>query len=636
MTNQRVQFSAQSSQDNVPIDEMTFTWNWGDGQIEQGKGLAELGHAWVDGSSEGIMYTLTLTIDDGNQFVDYSIYIRVLNRVPEQIFDDTLQTFTLTPIEIPMIFEDQDGFIVEYRWTFEEGVNIEGSGMTLTSDFSVTESLESNPIIGWKEPGMKNISLEVTDDDGNTSTTTIQVLVVNQRPVAVFARPVDGFVDTEYIFESLSFDPDGNSSTLEIIWNISAFDEALYNVSTVYHTFTSPGLYSISLTVIDERGMESATKSYTIRIDNPLPVPEIKFRQPSINGSNLDYIPSDYSQITWQIPFTENGGGFIAPNMPLLFDGSESYDSDPIFEGMTSTNQEDPEWNGITRWIWDFGDSSPVKEGFEVWHQYQIPGNYIVKLTVVDGFEAGETNTTLMMIYVSRTPEIVTNDPTGLEYVIVGEIVDLYAEVVDRDLEDGIEAWLDIDINEDSNGDGDFENDKDRYLSSEPEIKWDLNIAIDGIDNDGNTMNDFVWGEQVWKLPEYQPLVIILETCDGVNVCSSKQFEITVLSIEEDDGPLSISDLTWKDFVPDAGSAGLLALVATVLLLGWLIMRQKDEEEMDAKKSTETYDVQEVKAEGGLPGMDQHNPPPQPKYLTVEERRNKESGYIRPIRTRRK
>ena len=98
MTNQRVQFSAQSSQDNVPIDEMTFTWNWGDGQIEQGKGLAELGHAWVDGSSDGIMYTLTLTIDDGNQFVDYSIYIRVLNRVPEQIFDDTLQTFTLTPI----------------------------------------------------------------------------------------------------------------------------------------------------------------------------------------------------------------------------------------------------------------------------------------------------------------------------------------------------------------------------------------------------------------------------------------------------------------------------------------------------------------------------------------------------------
>jgi len=636
MTNQRVQFSALSSQDNVPTEELVFTWNWGDGQIEQGQGLAELGHAWVDGSADGIIYTLTLTIDDGNQFVDYSIYIRVLNRVPQQIFDENLQTFTLTPLEMPSIFEDQDGFIVEYRWIFEEGVNTDGSGMTITSDYSVTESVEQNPIIGWKEPGLKNVTLEVTDDDGNTSVASLQVLVINQRPVAVFPRPIDGQIDTEYVFESLSFDPDGNTSSMQIIWNISDFDELVYNVTSVYHTFTKPGLYSISLTVIDEMGMASAEKSYTIRIDNPLPVPELKFRQPSINGTTINYVPAEQSTITWQVPFTEDGGAFIAPNMPLLFDGASSYDSDPMFENMKSTNQDDPEWNGITRWLWDFGDSSPQEEGFEVWHQYQLPGIYIVKLTVIDGFEAGETNSTTMMIYVSRTPEILTNDPTGLEYVIVGDIVDLNVEVIDQDLTDRIEAWLDTDTNVDSDGDGDYENDKNQYLSSPPSIEWDLNIAKDGIDNDGNTMNDYVWGEQVWSLPEYQPLVIILQVCDEVDVCTTKQFEITVLGIEEDDGPLSISDLTWKDFVPDTESAGLLALIATVLLLGWLIMRQKDEEELDAEGRTETYDVQEVVKEGGLPGMDQHNPPPQPKYLTIEERRNKESGYIRPIRTRRK
>jgi hypothetical protein len=257
-------------------------------------------------------------------------------------------------------------------------------------------------------------------------------------------------------------------------------------------------------------------------------------------------------------------------------------------------------------------------------------------LTVVDGFEAGETNSTTMKIYVSRMPEILTNDPTGLEYVIVGDMVNLDVEVIDKDIIDGIEAWLDTDTNIDSDGDGNYENDRDKYLSSSPSIEWDLNAAKDGIDNDGNAVNDYVWGEQVWSLPEYQPLVIILQVCDGVDVCTSKQFEITVLGIEEDDGPLSISDLTWKDFVPDTESAGLLALIATVLLLGWLIMRQKDEEELDAEGRTETYDVQEVVKEGGLPGMDQHNPPPQPKYLTIEERRNKESGYIRPIRTRRK
>ena len=639
MTNQRVQFSALASQDNVPINEMTFTWDWGDGQIEQGKGLAELGHAWVDGSSDGIIYTLTLTIDDGNQFIDYSIYIRVLNRVPEQIFQQNLQTFTLTPLEMPLVFEDQDGFIVEYRWIFEEGVNTDGSGMTLTSDFTITESVEMNPIVGWKDPGMKNVTIEVTDDDGNTSIANLQILVINQRPVAIFSRPSDGDIDTEYVFESLSFDPDGDSSSMQIIWNISDFEEPIYNVTSVYHTFTKPGLYRISLIVIDDKGQSSAEKSYTIRIENPLPIPKLEFRQPSLNGTSLNYIPSDEESattITWQVPFTEDGGAFIAPNMPLLFDGSNSYDSDPIFENMNSNNIDDPEWNGITRWIWDFGDSSPQVEGLRVWHQYQLPGIYEVTLTVVDGFEAGETNSTSMLVCVSRSPEIITNDPTGLEYVIVGDIVNLEAIVIDIDIIDGIEAWMDTDINEDSDGDGNYQNDQNRYLSVPATIEWDLNIAKDGLDNDGNTMNDFVWGEQVWTLPEYQPLIIRLQVCDGVDVCTSKQFEITVLGIEDNEGPLSISDLTLKDFVPDTKSAGLLALIATVLLLGWLIMRQKDEEELDAEERMETYDVQEVVKEGGLPGMDQHDPPPQPKYLTVEERRNKESGYIRPIRTRRK
>tara|TARA_B100001996_G_scaffold232917_1_gene179762 strand:- start:1054 stop:1323 length:270 start_codon:yes stop_codon:yes gene_type:complete len=88
--------------------------------------------------------------------------------------------------------------------------------------------------------------------------------------------------------------------------------------------------------------------------------------------------------------------------------------------------------------------------------------------------------------------------------------------------------------------------------------------------------------------------------------------------------------------VPNKGSAGLLALVALVLILGWVIMRQKDEEELDAEDMLENYEVDEVESDGGLPGMDQHKPPPQPKYLTVDERRTKESGYVRPIRTRRR
>ena len=49
-------------------------------------------------------------------------------------------------------------------------------------------------------------------------------------------------------------------------------------------------------------------------------------------------------------------------------------------------------------------------------------------------------------------------------------------------------------------------------------------------------------------------------------------------------------------------------------------MRQKDEEELETEDMVETYDV-DKEADGGLPGMDQHKPPPQPKYLSEEERK---------------
>ena len=633
MTNQRVQFSARGTTDNVPQNELEFSWDWGDGETESGKGLVEAGHSWVDGSAEGIIYTLILTVDDGLHEVEHSIYIKVLNRLPEQIFDEPLQTSTLTPLTMPTVFEDSDGMIVDYNWYFEGGVNIDGSGMTLTSDFSATESMLQNPVVGWLEPGLKNVTLEVTDDDGNSSTATLQVQVFNQRPVAVFSRPADGTVDTQYTFVSESFDPDGNTALLQTIWEISGLDEPIYNVSSVSHTFLEPGLFTVSLTVIDDRGLTSATKSYSINIANPLPVPDLDFSCPGINGTVLDTIPDSEEGVIWMVPHTSEGNAFVSPGDPIRFDGSKSYDADPKFVGRTSTDSQSSEWNGIVSWIWDFGDASSTVSGPVVWHSFNIPGTYTVTLTVIDGFEGGETNSTTLTVHVSRAPVILTDDPISADYVSFGDSVFLNSSAIDRDLIDGIEAWMDLDNSDDSDGDGDSSNDRDRPLTGDLSVRWDLNALYDS-DLDGDTRNDWIWGNQTWS--QAGEIRILMEVCDGVQVCTTREYVITVLSIQEDDSPKSLADLTWRDLVPNRQSGLLLALVAAVLLLGWLIMREKDEEELDAEEMLENYDVTEVEAEGGLPGMDQHKPPPQPKYLTVEERRNKESGYIRPIRTRRR
>ena len=64
-------------------------------------------------------------------------------------------------------------------------------------------------------------------------------------------------------------------------------------------------------------------------------------------------------------------------------------------------------------------------------------------------------------------------------------------------------------------------------------------------------------------------------------------------------------------------------------------MRQPNEEEAEVDDQP-TYDVTEIQTEGGMIGMDQHSAPPKPKNLDREDRRSRESGYVRPVGSRRR
>ena len=391
--------------------------------------------------------------------------------------------------------------------------------------------------------------------------------------------------------------------------------------------------------MLDERGLSSAPKIYLFSIENPLPVPVIGFSCPSVGGEKLDEIPGENEPVVWQVPHILSGGGFVAPGDMIRFDGSSSFDGDPRFIGKSSTEENSPEWSGIVSWIWDFGDASPPATGPVVWHNYERSGEYVVRLTVIDGYAEGESNTTEMLVIVSQAPKIETQDPLSSEYVIEGEKVVLQGNASDLDESLLESAWLDQDALFDSDGDGDATNDMDLPLTGDLEFKWDLNVFLDSdcltIEGcNGDSRDDWIGENHTWGSPG--EIRISLTVCDGVGVCSSKDYVVTVLSVQDTAPPKTLSDLTLDDIVPGKESAGLLALIAIVAILGWLVMRERDDEELDAMDLAENYDVDEVKAEDGLPGMDQHSPPPQPKYLTTDERTNNESGYVRPIRTRRR
>ncbi|MEE2812620.1 MAG: PKD domain-containing protein, partial [Candidatus Thermoplasmatota archaeon] len=646
LTSQRILFSAAQTDDNVPLNNLHFEWDFGDGSAPvSGLGLYTISHEWDVGSAEGTSYTLTLTVNDGTHEANVTSTILVMNRVPRQIWFDDMETHTLTPLLMPNVFTDDDGTIVSTEWWFDEDVNLDGGivNMPPSSTFDENHSFDANPTPAWSTPGWKNVTVYATDDAGNVSMATFQVEVLNQKPVALFARPDAGTTNTEYTFSSTSFDPDGTTSTFGLTynWTITGLEFPITTVQVV-HTFTEPGQYMVTLVVTDEHGEESHPKSYTVHIANPLPIPVMTVREAWLNDEPLQVPGSDDIEYDWRRGFTESGDIFVAPGTVLHFSSDGSRDADQAFNGMFNPDSSAPDWNGITETIWNWGDASPPTTTTNAWHIFEMPGLYTVTLTVRDSYGTGDTNVTTINVWVSSSPVITSENVNDIDFVTANEITVFEGAASDVDLDAGVVAWRDNNLSVDSDDDGISDNDRDIPLNSKLNYWWDLDDSVDS-DGNGNMFDDWVTSDlrggkgidATWN--ESSTVTIRLKVCDDTNVCTTKAYDINVRS-SSDDSDDGIGDLSISDFIPsaDSGSLYILILVILVLTLGWLVMRQPDEVEVDAEEAASTYDVTEVHTEGGILGMDQHAPPPKPKHLTHDDRRSKDSGYVRPVTSRRR
>jgi len=147
---------------------------------------------------------------------------------------------------------DEDGTITEWKWTSgidgvigsEESFNI--------SDLSV---------------GNHTIYFEVKDDASEWSEQATESLIIsldplNQPPVANAGRPYLGAVSDAISFDgSESYDEDGE--IIEYLWDFG--DETTGAGESITHTYTSPGNYTITLTVTDD-DVYSATNTTTVTI----------------------------------------------------------------------------------------------------------------------------------------------------------------------------------------------------------------------------------------------------------------------------------------------------------------------------------------------------------------------------------
>ncbi len=160
---------------------------------------------------------------------------------------------------------------MSYAWTF-------GNGQTATGPTASTT---------YTSAGSYTIRLTVTDDAGVSRSTTRSIIVsnANQRPNAAFtAIPTSGPAPLLVSVDAGgSSDPDGVISNYS--WNFG--NGATATGLRTQTTYTTPGIYVITLTVTDNRG-GTATATETVVVDPPQTVTD-RVRLSSVGGFVYNY-----------------------------------------------------------------------------------------------------------------------------------------------------------------------------------------------------------------------------------------------------------------------------------------------------------------------------------------------------------
>jgi PKD repeat protein len=346
----QVTFDGTESSD-VDGTIVSYAWNFGNGQNALGPTPPPVTYN-LPGT-----YTATLTVTDNRGATGVVSQTITVNRPPNQSPTANL-TATPTTGSAPLLVQfsstgstDPDGAVTGYLWNF-------GNGTTSTSP---------NPSATYTTAGTYTVVLTITDNDGASAvrSTTIVVNPANQPPVPLIqATPLTGPAPLQVSVNGAgSVDPDG--SIVSYSWNFGNGQTATGPLAQT--TYTSPGTYTLRLTVTDNR---NATRSTTVTI--------------------------------------VAGATNVRPNAVLT--ALPTSGPAPLAVQLSSAGSNDPD-GSITSYAWDFGDGRTAT-GPTATVTYPTAGTYTVRLTVTDN--RGGTGTTTEQIVVD--PPSTPRDRVRLQF----------------------------------------------------------------------------------------------------------------------------------------------------------------------------------------------------------------------------
>ena len=300
--------------DPMVLDNVTFTskagdddgsvvlteWDFdGDGNFDASG--TQVGHIYLFGGDYSVRQRVT---DNEGATADLTKVVSV--GTPPN--DPPTANFTVTPaapktlesVTFESTSTDLDGTIAGYAWELDgDGDFNDHSGPTLAQVFP--------------QSGTYTIALKVTDDDGDTSVKSKDVVVSNRAPTSDFEfTPAAPQKNQTVDFISLASDPENRIQSLE--WDLdndNAFDDAFG--PTAQKAFDSPGTKTVRLKVTDrDGGTHTASKtlsvaslpptaSFVFSPETPLSLQRVTFTSTSTDTDGT------IADVRWD---TDNDGSF--------------------------------------------------------------------------------------------------------------------------------------------------------------------------------------------------------------------------------------------------------------------------------------------------------------------------------------
>jgi len=356
---QAIIFNASASYDPDPGDSIiSFEWDFNNDWATDATGM-EVNWTWNDDYAGQVNLTVTDSHGESNT---NTTSVNVLNAPPEV---EAGNNQTVNEGDIVIFIGDftdpgtDDTHTIE--WNFGDGTP--GSTGTL------------EPTHVYADNGTYTVTLTVTDDDGASTSDTLNVTVENVAPI-VDAGEEQTTNEGDIVSFVGSFTDPGTADTHLIEWDFGDATPISSGILTPTHVYADNGTYAVNLTVTDDDGA-STLDTLIVTVNNVAPL--------------LDEVPDQTVQ--WGDTMTFSG---------------------------SFTDPGDDSWTAEIDW----GDGSQ-EEGtlssktITATHVYSIPGEYICILTVLDddgGVGSGDMQIT------------VTTRATELEYI--GDLSAQYSDYI--------------------------------------------------------------------------------------------------------------------------------------------------------------------------------------------------------------